>query len=73
MMCKCVIRHTPEPVDLLTRQVNDGTVCLCPTSAHNLDVLLRLYEQRAGSVPGSLTKHFSKYINDLAKDIYFKD
>lgn len=68
--CVCVDRHIPKPLITTACETPGGVVWLCPTSADNLRVLLDIYEKRAGNVPGSLTKHFSKYIRDLAKQIH---
>lgn len=73
MDCKCVNRHIPAALETEPCEVADGVVWLCPTSAANLRLLLRIYEKRAGIVPGSMTKHFSKYIRDLAQQIYSKE
>lgn len=68
--CGCVDRHIPKPVTTTPCNTPEGVVWLCPTSAENLRVLLEIYDKRAGIVPGSMTKHFSKYVRDLAEQIY---
>lgn len=68
--CKCVNRHVPTPLRTAERATPRGVVWLCPVADDNLNLLLEIYEKRAGSVPGSMTKHFGKYIRDLAESIY---
>ena len=73
MDCECVNRHIPAALITEACDTGEGVVWLCPTSAANLRLLLGIYEKRAGNVPGSMTKHFSKYIRDLAYTIYSKE
>lgn len=68
--CECVDRHIPKPVKTIACDAPGGVVWLCPTAEQNLSALLEIYDNRAGEVPGSITKHFGKYIRDLAKQIY---
>jgi hypothetical protein len=45
-------------------------VHLCPSGLFNLQDLLREYALTGGVPDGSVTKHYGKYLRDLAKEIY---
>lgn len=68
--CQCVARHIPKPLTLRPCRTGRGVVWLCPTAFDSVTALVRLMEARAGDVPGSETKHYGKYIRDLAESIY---
>jgi hypothetical protein len=69
--CNCSGKHVPDPRFLVSVDTPSGPVLLCPTAASNLVGLLIEYTE-AGSRPlGSVTKHYGKYIRELADSIYF--
>lgn len=66
MSCVCVDRHVPLPQKTM-RLVTGGTVYdLCPTTYYNVMELITEYRMIGNTPPGSLTKHYSKYVRDLA-------
>lgn len=68
--CLCSGKHVPDPRFLVTLDTPDGPVLLCPTAASNLAGLLMEYAEAKGRPLGSVTKHYGKYIRDLAEIIY---
>lgn len=71
--CSCTTKHVPDPRSLCAIDTPDGIVLLCPTGAANLTMLLREYDKVGGVPPGSVTKHYGKYIRDLARVVYTKN
>lgn len=65
MSCKCVERHVPLPVKTLTMETTEGTVELCPTTFFNVMELLTSYRIYNAPPPGSIQKHYSKYVREL--------
>jgi hypothetical protein len=63
--CACTQRHVPLPQKLLSQVVAGEEVFLCPTTYFNVASLLDWYRIFGGDVPGSITKHYSKYVRDL--------
>lgn len=68
--CDCSSKHVPRPVVLARVDLADGPVLLCPTSLMNLRHLLWEYELTDGDPLGSITKHYGKFIRDLATQVY---
>lgn len=66
--CSCSVKHIPNP--LMLAKVEDYEVCLCPSGLFNLQDLLREYGLTGGTPSGSITKHYGKYLRDLAAEIY---
>jgi hypothetical protein len=68
--CLCSGKHVPDPRFLMSLDTPGGDVLLCPTAASNLAGLLMEYHQSDGTPLGSVTKHYGKYIRDLAETIW---
>ena len=68
--CLCSGKHVPDPRFLCTIDTPNGPVLLCPTAASNLAGLLQEYALTQGKPLGSVTKHYGKFIRDLAETIY---
>ena len=69
--CLCSGKHVPDPRFLVSLDTPGGSVLLCPTAASNLAGLLQEYDLSNGRPLGSITKHYGKFIRDLAELIYF--
>lgn len=69
-VCLCSGKHVPDPRFLVSVDTQGGDVLLCPTAASNLAGLLMEYALTGGKPDGSITKHYGKYIRDLAEIIY---
>lgn len=69
--CLCSGKHVPDPRFLVSIDLPDGEVLLCPTAASNLAGLLQEYVLANGRPSGSITKHYGKYIRVLADNIFF--
>lgn len=63
--CLCVGKHVPLPHNYV--KVED--VFLCPTSYSNLCEFLLEWDKYGGEPPGNVRKHYSDYIQELAKRI----
>lgn len=74
--CVCVGKHVPLP-NLLNahhkvpkyyggHDTDDNLVWLCPTTHVNVHALLREYDRNKGIPHGSIRKHYSMYVQDLA-------
>jgi hypothetical protein len=64
--CPCSGKHVPKP---LTGVEVEGYT-LCPTAHANLEDLLAMYKLTGGRPDGSVTKHYGKFIRDLAEKIW---
>lgn len=64
--CPCSGKHVPKP--LTGVEVSGYT--LCPTAKANLEDLLSKYELHGSRPDGSVTKHYGKFIRDLAEKIW---
>lgn len=65
--CECCGKHVPLPV--IYFQLENGLV-LCPTTYTNLKELLHEFSKYDTIPPGSIRKHYSKYVQGLAADIW---
>ena len=63
--CSCVDRHVPLPMTTKTLQVGGDVVHLCPTTYYNVMDLMLEFKIRAGLPPGSVTKHYSKFVREI--------
>ena len=63
--CVCVSKHVPLPIKYLTTH----NTTLCPTAYSNLQSLLSQYETYKGTPPGYVRKHYSDFIQNLARSI----
>lgn len=70
--CMCSGKHVPDPRFLCTIDTASGPVLLCPTAASNLAGLLMEYHAAKGRPLGNVTKHYGKFIRDLADQIYLE-
>jgi hypothetical protein len=68
--CLCSGKHVPDPRFLMSLDTPGGVVLLCPTAASNLAGLLCEFDKAGGTPLGSVTKHYGKYIRDLAETIW---
>jgi hypothetical protein len=69
-MCKCTGKHVPRPTVLAVIRAGGQRIHLCPTSMMNLNQLLWEYDLTDGDPLGSITKHYGKYVRDLADKLY---
>lgn len=67
--CPCSSKHVPKPV---TYQEVEGQT-LCPTAYANLVHLLSLYDLTGRRPDGRVTKHYGKFIRDLAELVWAGD
>jgi hypothetical protein len=65
--CNCVNKHVPKPHKLVKLVIDDVEYFLCPTSFYNLVRLEQEWEVLGAEPPGSFRKHFSDYVQKLAK------
>ncbi len=70
MKCKCVSKHLPLPLVTYNIKVSDEEIELCPSSFFNLKELLSHYSVENSIPPGAVTKHYSKYVRNLAHDLW---
>lgn len=68
--CRCSTKHVPLPMVWARVVTKIGVVTLCPTGVMNLRALLEQYNLTQGKPSGSVTKHYGKFIRDLAAEIY---
>lgn len=68
--CLCSSKHVPDPRVLMGLDAEEQAVLLCPTAASNVASLLTEFDKAGGSPLGSVTKHYGKYIRDLANTIW---
>lgn len=69
--CNCSNKHVPKPHKLIKVEIGEVEYYLCPTSYYNLTTLLDLWKSCNGEPPGSVRKHFSDYVQRLAKEDRF--
>lgn len=69
-VCKCSVKHIPNPLVLAEVDTKEDTIHLCPSGLFNLEDLLREYALTGGRPSGSITKHYGKYLRDLAISIH---
>lgn len=68
--CECSKKHVPLPLTYHEVGAGGRVYWLCPTSHENLRDLLTAYVA-CGSVPdGSVTKHYGKFVRDLAQKMW---
>lgn len=65
--CNCSNKHVPKPHRLVRLVVDEVEYFLCPTSFDNLCKLESEWNILGHEPPGSFRKHFSDYIQRLAK------
>lgn len=65
----CSVKHIPKPL-MLARLEEVSEVHLCPSGLFNLQDLLHEYALTGGLPAGSITKHYGKFLRDLAAEIY---
>jgi hypothetical protein len=68
--CLCSQKHVPLPKVWARVQIGEEFIILCPTSAMNLRALLAEWTLTGGEPSGRVTKHYGKYIRDLAAEIF---
>lgn len=69
IQCKCVTKHVPLPLRFEIVVVDGKEIELCPTAHQNLLSLLDDYETYGHEPPGPVRKHYSDYIQELAKNV----
>jgi hypothetical protein len=67
LVCNCSNKHVPKPHKLFKVEIGDSMYHLCPTSYYNLTSLLEKWESCNGEPPGSVRKHYSDFVQGLAK------
>lgn len=77
VMCKCVGKHVPLPMAYHKHHIipkylggtdsKENLLVLCPTTHYNVHALLQHYGRYKGTPPGSVRKHYSDYVQGLAK------
>lgn len=65
--CNCSNKHVPKPHKFIKVEIAEVEYFLCPTTYYNLTHLLDLWRTGHGEPPGSVRKHFSEYVQRLAK------
>ena len=67
--CNCSNKHVPKPHKLIKVEIGEGQAVhyLCPTTYYNLLHFLDLWRTGNGEPPGSVRKHFSEFVQKLAK------
>lgn len=67
--CNCSNKHVPKPHKLIKVELGEAEVeyYLCPTTYYNLVKYLDLWSNGNGEPPGSVRKHFSEFVQRLAK------
>jgi len=68
-LCRCCTKHVPNNLKTMLVTINSEVVYLCPTSFYNLESLRALYVHYLTEPPGSVRKHYSDYIQMLAKQL----
>lgn len=68
--CACVQRHVPLPSRHYIINVGGETVYVCPTTFFNVQDLIAAYNVYGDQPPGSVTKHFSKFVRDLCLALF---
>lgn len=69
--CNCTNKHVPKPHRLVRLVVDGAEHFLCPTSFNNLVKLESEWAILGHEPPGSYRKHFSSYLQTLAKQRFF--
>ena len=64
--CECTARHVPLPMTYRYLRMGGEAVVLCPTTFENVMDLLTHFKTHGTLPPGSVTKHYSKYVRDVA-------
>lgn len=64
--CSCVGKHVPLPHKLY---LLDG-IYVCPTTYHNIMSLLDEYKRAKMVPPGSVRKHYSDFVQQIASRLY---
>ena len=73
IVCKCVSsKHVPLPKVYYKLLVNGTIVWLCPTTYYNMNKLLTAYRMYDTVPPGSVRKHFSKFVQDLVLELFLE-
>lgn len=68
--CACVQRHVPLPQHYYEIETGEGVVYVCPTTFFNVQQLAASYQLHDGPPPGSITKHYSKFVRELVLALY---
>lgn len=65
-ICSCVGKHVPLPHKLVSVDVGEDSIYLCPTTYYNLLCLREEYARFRGTPPGNVRKHYSEFVQKLA-------
>jgi hypothetical protein len=68
--CPCSSKHIPKPATMAVVRVAGKRFTVCPTTLWNLIQLLWELDLTDGDPLGSITKHYGKFVRDLASEIY---
>lgn len=69
IICNCSNKHVPKTHKLVKLVVNEVDIYLCPTSYYNLVSLREKWKSCDGEPPGSVRKHYSVFVQRLAKEM----
>jgi len=64
-ICRCSGKHVPSPHRLYCLERDDVVVYVCPTAYWNLVALMEEFIHHDGNPPGSVQKHYSKFVKTL--------
>lgn len=70
MECTCVEKHVPLPTTYRYIKIGKDVVCLCPTTFDNVENLMVAFRLTGAMPPGSVTKHYSKYVREICLRIW---
>lgn len=70
ILCQCSKKHVPLPMSYKYIVVDREVVPLCATTYYNVRELLTSFEVYATLPPGSVTKHYSKFVRELCFRIW---
>lgn len=68
--CHCTSKHVPKPTVYYKILLNGTVVYLCPTTWYNVNKLLTAYRVRGSVPPGSVRKHYSKFVQELVSELW---
>ncbi len=68
--CRCCGKHVPLPLIYYKLLVGGEIEWLCPTTYHNVSKLLASYRVLDRPPPGSIKKHYSKFVQNLVNELW---
>jgi hypothetical protein len=70
IQCECVEKHVPLPTTYRYIKIKEETVTMCPTTFDNVEQLVLAFKLYGGPPPGSVTKHYSKFVREICLSIW---